>query len=93
MRLALLTIILGLVIVSGLAINTVWFVKSRATSQVANDRFFALFAEMAARRTSDMLRPAVYVLREYQIEAQRQLLDVVRHGFETRGCACSGGQG
>ena len=76
MRFTLLAVILSLLIVSGLAINAVWFVKSRATSQVLNDRFFALFASVATRRTSDLLRPAVYVLREYQIEAQRRLQPV-----------------
>ncbi len=74
MRLTLLTLVLGLLVVSGLAVNAVWFIKSRETSQVSSERFFALFASVAARRTGDMLRPAVYVLRDYAVRAQRGLL-------------------
>ena len=67
MRFTLLALILSLLVVSGLAINAVWFFKSRETSQDASDRFFALFANVAARRISDLLGPAAYVLRDYQI--------------------------
>jgi hypothetical protein len=45
MRFTLLAVILSLLVVSGLAINAVWFVKSRATSQV-----LAHFIVAVARR-------------------------------------------
>src|SRR5262245_30643601 len=76
MRFTLLTLIVGLLVVSGLAINAVWFIKSRETSEVMNDRFFAFSARSAARRTSDLFRPAEYVLRELQIGAGRGLQQV-----------------
>src|SRR5262249_26049886 len=71
LRLTLLALILSLLTISGAATNAIWFVRSRDTSEILNDRFFALSARLAARRTSELLRPAVYALREYQIEAQR----------------------
>jgi hypothetical protein len=76
MRLTLLALILCLVVASGLAINAVWFVKSRETSQALSNQYFGLFSRMVARRASDMLGPAAYLLRQHQIEAQRGLIDV-----------------
>ena len=76
MRFTLLALILSLLVVSGLAVNAVWFFKSRETSQDASDRFFALFANVAASRLSNLLRPAAYVLRDYHIRARRGLLAV-----------------
>jgi adenylate cyclase len=76
MRFTLLALILSLLVVSGMAINGVWFFKSRETRQDASDRFFALFANVATSRINDLLRPAAFVLRDYHIRAQRGLLAV-----------------
>src|SRR5436189_5682713 len=75
-RLTLLTLIVGLLVTSGAAINAVWFAKSRETIEESRDQLFAFFARSMAQRTSDLLTPAIYALREHQIEARRGLLNV-----------------
>jgi len=75
-RLTLLSLIVGLLVTSGAAINAVWFAKSRETTEESRDQFFAFFARSMAQRTSDLLTPAIYALREHQIEARRGLLNV-----------------
>lgn len=75
-RFTLLSLIVGLLVASGAAINAVWFVKSRESTEASRDQFFSFFARSMAHRTNDLLTPAIYVLREHQIEAQRGLLNV-----------------
>ena len=75
-RFALVGLILGLLVASGLATNAVWFFKSRATSEASNAQFFTLFASSAARRAGDFLSPAASILRDYQIRVQRGLTSV-----------------
>jgi hypothetical protein len=38
-------------------------------------------------------RVGTFAAAAYNLARLPKLLDVVRHGFETPGCACSGGQG
>ena len=52
-RLTLLSLIVGLLVMSGAAINAVWFVKSRETTEGSRDRFFSVPIRNSPRRVRE----------------------------------------